>query len=107
MIIPPAGKTPERELIEEQYAEIESLKQQLAESEAELAALRAKLFTSGDRCMSMKDRIFTLEGDGFILDNNFDFDAALKVSGDFVNDEKNQYSKMIINVLNAHKIGEE
>lgn len=71
---------------------------------AELAALRAKIFTNGDRKMTMEGRTFTVESDGFILDNNFDFDAGLKVSGDFVDDEKQQYAQMIASVLNAHTL---
>lgn len=71
---------------------------------ADLAALRAKVFTNGDRNMTMERRTFTVESDGFILDNNFDFDAGLQVSGDFVDDEKRQYAEMIAGVLNAHTL---
>lgn len=69
---------------------------------AELTSLRAKIFTNGDRKMTMQGRTFTVESDGFILDNNFDFDAGMKVSGDFVDDEKQQYAEMIASVLNAY-----
>jgi hypothetical protein len=42
----------------------------------------------------MEDRFFSINQDGFITDNNFDFDAGLKLSGDFVNDEKYRYAAM-------------
>lgn len=71
------------------------------ELRAEIAELRSKVFINGDRSITMAGRFFTVEGDGFILDNNFDFDASLTVSGDFIGDEKIQYAQMIANVLNA------
>ena len=58
--------------------------------------------TNRDREMTMKDRCFTVDADGFISDNNFDFDAGMRVSGDFVGDEKRRYAEMIAAVLNAH-----
>lgn len=70
-------------------------------AEQRLTELRAKVFTSGDRRMTMDGRTFTVEGDGFILDNNFDFDAGMQVSGDFVDDEKRQYAEMIAAALNS------
>lgn len=70
-------------------------------AEKRLAELRAKVFTNGDRKMTMKGRTFTVEGDDFIIDNNFDFDAGLKVSGDFVDGEKRQYAEMIAAALNS------
>lgn len=75
-------------------AEIESLR-------ADLAAFRAMVFTNGDRKMTMDGRVFSVHEDGFISDNNFDFDAGLQVSGDFVDDEKRQYAEMIAAALNA------
>jgi hypothetical protein len=67
----------------------------------EVEHLRSKIFTNGDRNMTMEGRHFTIEGDGFILDNNFDFDAGLSVSGDFVDNQKNEYAQMIADVLNG------
>lgn len=74
------------------------------QAEKRLHELRVKVFTSGDRVLSMKGRTYTVEGDGFVLDNNFDFDAGLSVSGDFIDDEKQQYARMIAAALNSHNI---
>jgi hypothetical protein len=57
------------------------------------------VFTSGDRTMTMKGRYFHADGGG-ISDENFDFDAGMTVSGDFVDDEKARYAKMIAEALN-------
>ena len=56
----------------------------------------------------MKDRRFVVNEDGsFIGDENFDFDAGFKVTGDFGSaEDKKKYSLMIADVLNgvdAHK----
>lgn len=59
------------------------------------------LHTHGDRSFTMKDRNFSYCGNGWIQDNNFDFDAGWKITGDFVDDDKDNYSKMIVDVLNA------
>ena len=69
-------------------------------AEKALAALLAKVFTNGDRHMTLKGRTFLVFDDGFISDENFDFDAGLQVTGDFVNDEKRQYAEMIAEALN-------
>lgn len=82
--------------------ELDYWKARAEQAEKKLADLRAKVFTSGDRKMTMEGRTFTAESEGFILDNNFDFDAGLKVSGDFVDDEKQQYAEMIAAALNSH-----
>ena len=66
-----------------------------------LAETQEAVYTNGDRTMSMKDRNFTSEGNGYIQDNNFDFDAGLRIDGDFVNDERDQYAQMICNALNT------
>ena len=66
-----------------------------------LAETQEPVHTNGDRTMSMKDRNFTSEGNGYIQDNNFDFDAGLRIGGDFVNDERDQYAQMICNALNT------
>jgi hypothetical protein len=66
-----------------------------------LAETQEAVHTNGDRTMSMKDRNFTSEGNGYIQDNNFDFDAGLRIDGDFVNDEREQYAQMICNALNT------
>ena len=86
---------------------LDPYKARIAQLEAEnstlstdFSSLRAKVFTNGDRRITLKDRTFTVEGDGLILDNNFDFDAGLRVSGDFVGDEKQQYAQMIADALN-------
>jgi hypothetical protein len=78
-------------LCQEAADEIERLK----------AETQEPVHTNGDRTMSMKDRNFTSEGNGYIQDNNFDFDAGLRIGGDFVNDERDQYAQMICNALNT------
>ncbi len=64
-----------------------------------------EIFTNGDRSMTMDGRVFTAAENGFISDQNFDFDAGLQVSGDFIGNEKQQYAEMIASSLNslAHK----
>ncbi len=57
--------------------------------------------TNTERHMTMEDRFFTADEDGFITDNNFDFDAAMHVSGDFVDNEKALYAQMIVSALNT------
>ena len=70
-------------------------------AENALSELMAKVLTNGDRSMTMENRTFIANADGFISDENFDFDAGLRVTGDFVNDEKKQYAEMIASALNA------
>jgi hypothetical protein len=77
--------------------------EQIAKLKAEVSALRAMIFTSGNRSMTMEGRTFTVMENGFIGDNNFDFDAGMRLTGDFVDDdEKRQYAEMIADVLNRH-----
>ena len=71
-------------------------------AENSLNELMSKVFTNGDRSITMSGRTFTVEEGGFISDQNFDFDAGLRVSGDFVDDEKQRYAQMIASVLNSH-----
>ena len=78
--------------------------EEIAKLKAEVAALRAMIFTSGNRSMTMEGRTFTVMENGFIGDNNFDFDAWMRVTGDFVGDEKQQYAEMIAEVLNRHNV---
>lgn len=61
--------------------------------------LRQYLFTNGGRKVSMEGRFFRSEG-ASIYDENFDFDAMMRVSGDFVDGEANQYAAMIADALN-------
>jgi hypothetical protein len=61
------------------------------------------VYRNGDRTMTMEDRNFTSEGDGYIQDNNFDFDAGLRIDGDFVDAERDQYAQMLCNALNARQ----
>lgn len=73
-------------------------------AEKEFKELHDMVYTNGDRSMTMKGRTFLVYEDGFISDENFDFDAGLKVAGDFVGNEKQQYAEMIAAVLNAHTL---
>lgn len=70
-------------------------------AEKALAELRARVYTNGERKMTLEGRTFTVDGDGFIADQNFDFDAGMRVTGDFVGDEKRQYAEMIAAALNV------
>lgn len=63
--------------------------------------LARDLFPNGDRTMTMDQRSFTAGPSGYIQDNNFDFDAGLSVTGDFVRNEKQQYAEMIAAALNS------
>ena len=59
------------------------------------------IYTNTDRKMTMEHRFFVVDSDGFVLDNNFDFDAGLQISGNFVDDdEKYAYAQMIAASLN-------
>ena len=49
----------------------------------------------------MTDRNFTYAGNGYIHDNNFDHDAALKISGDFAEGDLDKYAQMIVKHLNT------
>jgi hypothetical protein len=75
--------------------------------EADMAELNKQLYsfytnTSGD--MTMNNRNFSYFDRGVISDNNFDFDAMLKVSGDFGGSDKlDEYCKMITAALNNAK----
>ena len=70
-------------------------------AENALSELMAGVFTHGDRSMTMENRTFIANADGFISDENFDLDAGMQVTGDFVNDEKKQYAEMIAAALNS------
>lgn len=80
---------------------LKSAMTKIRELENNLLEIKRKIYTNGERKITMEDRFFSIEGDGFILDNNFDFDAGLQVSGDFVDDEKNEYAQMIVSALNT------
>jgi hypothetical protein len=67
---------------------------------AERDALNALIYTNTRREMVMDHRFFVAQDGAFIGDENFDFDAGLKVSGDFVDDEKRRYAQMIACTLN-------
>lgn len=80
--------------------EAEQWRTRAEKAEKALAALRAMIFTNGNRSMTLKGRTFTVDDDGFICDQNFDFDAGMKVTGDFLGGEKKQYAEMIAEALN-------
>lgn len=86
-----------------QYDVVELLKNQQARIEKLEAANRAykeTIFTNTNRKITMEDRFFIVNEDGFILDNNFDFDAGWQITGDFVDGEKYEYAQMIVAALN-------
>lgn len=53
-----------------------------------------------DGSVTLANRHFELVGDDFIQDENFDFDAGLKLSGDFSEGQQQRYSQMICAALN-------
>jgi hypothetical protein len=67
------------------------------------SAENGKIYTNTNHGFVMKERFFTYAGRGYIYDNNFDYDAALSVTGDFLNDEVDDYCKMIVEHLNANQ----
>ena len=75
----------------------------LEDMQRRLKATQEPVYTNGDRTMTMKDRNFTSEGNGYIQDNNFDFDAGLRIDGDFVDAERDQYAQMICSALNTQQ----
>lgn len=72
----------------------------IAKLEAANRAYKETIFTNTNRKMTMEDRFFIVNEDGFILDNNFDFDAGWQITGDFVDGEKYEYAQMIVAALN-------
>lgn len=66
---------------------------------AKIEAYKKFILTNTNRELVMRDRFFAAHGD-FVDDNNFDFDAGLLVTGDFVDDEKERYALMIASTLN-------
>lgn len=75
----------------------------IAKQAEEIEHLKRIIFTNTDRSMTMSDRFFVAQEGGFISDENFDFDAGLQVSGDFVDDEKAKYAQMITCTLNDYR----
>jgi hypothetical protein len=61
------------------------------------------IYSNSDHGFVMKDRFFTYAGRGYIYDNNFDYDAALSVTGDFINNQIDDYCKMIVSHLNTNQ----
>ena len=63
--------------------------------------LRKTIFSNTNREVTLKNRFFVAHQDGFISDENFDFDAGMTVTGDFVDGEKFDYTQMIASALNS------
>lgn len=87
---------------EELELKLKELTQKHETLERKWINLHLTINTNTNREMVMRDRFFTVEQNTFVLDNNFDFDAGLKVSGDFVDDEKLRYAQMIASTLNNY-----
>ena len=69
--------------------------------ESERDALRKIIYSNTDREMVMDHRFFVAQKGGFIGDENFDFDAGMRISGDFESDdEREKYALMICCTLN-------
>lgn len=82
-------------------AEIAKRDARIEELTDALTDMRGFVSTNTNREMTLKDRFFSAHAD-FVADNNFDFDAGLLVSGDFVGEEKNEYARMIACTLNDY-----
>jgi DNA repair exonuclease SbcCD ATPase subunit len=81
----------------------QELRAEVASLKEERDALRRKVYANTDNGVTIDGRIFSVDGDGYIQDNNFDYDAGMKLSGDFGGaDIKQQYAQMICNTLNSH-----
>jgi hypothetical protein len=66
--------------------------------------MKTPIHTNGNCELTLKDRHFSYESNSYILDNNFDFDAGIKIDGDFGSPELREgYTKMICNALNAQR----
>lgn len=69
-----------------------------------LEAFALSVHTNSDGPMTMNDRSFMYKSNGVIQDLNFDFDAILKVNGDFGSEELlDKYCQMITAALNNTK----
>lgn len=64
-------------------------------------ALKKTVFTNTNREVTIRNRFFTAHDDG-VADQNFDFDAYLRIDGDFIDDEKKRYAQMIACTLNDY-----
>lgn len=88
------------------YEELENQLKDLTTTHSKLERkwinLHTTINTNTNREFDLKNRFFTVEQNTFILDNNFDFDAGLKVSGDFIDDEKHKYAQLIACALNDY-----
>jgi hypothetical protein len=60
------------------------------------------VYTNTEHGVTMQERNFSYDGNGWIQDNNFDYDAGWKVTGDFIGDDKDQYCQMICDALNSY-----
>lgn len=53
--------------------------------------------------ITIENRTFTVDEEGVIFDENFDFDASIMIFGDFADrEERIQYAQMIANAINEY-----
>lgn len=88
-------------MCERNYNE-ETSEEKIARLERTLKNYRDLVHSNAGGVIDLKNRFFTVQENIFILDNSFDFDARLKVSGDFIDDQKKEYAHMIANALNNY-----
>ncbi len=88
-------------MCERNYNE-ETSEEKIARLERTLKNYRDLVHSNAGGVIDLKNRFFTVQENIFILDNSFDFDAGLKVSGDFIDDQKKEYAHMIANALNNY-----
>lgn len=88
-------------MCERNYNE-ETSEEKISRLERTLKNYRDLVHANAGGVIDLKNRFFTVQENIFILDNSFDFDAGLKVSGDFIDDQKKEYAHMIANALNNY-----
>jgi len=76
--------------------------QRLRDENKELKARILSLYTNTNHGITMQDRHFTHNG-AWVYDENFDYDAAFQITGDFAEGDKEKYAQMICSVLNSWK----
>ncbi len=88
-------------MCEKNYRE-DTAEEKIAKLEKQLENYRRIVHANANYEFDLKNRFFTVEENTFILDNSFDFDAGLKVSGDFIDNQKLEYAQMIARALNDY-----
>lgn len=86
----------------ERKYEQENLQAKILKLEKQLENYRKIVHNNANGEFELKNRFFIVQDNGFILDNSFDFDAGITISGDFIDNQKFEYAQMIANALNNY-----